>query len=96
MNLPRPVIFGEALTDVIRDNDNQWRSISDTVECGDACVGSWMASILMRPQAGATVHLRFSAACAVVVATRAGAYAPTAAEISTMIDSPNTTTRLGQ
>ncbi|WP_179403661.1 carbohydrate kinase family protein [Burkholderia guangdongensis] len=61
-------------------------TVADTVGCGDSCVGSWMASLLMRPDAPAAAHLRFAAACAAVVASRAGAYAPTVAEVNAMID----------
>lgn len=61
--------------------------VADTVGCGDACVGSWMASLLMRPQAGAAAHLQFSSACAAVAASKAGAYAPTVAEVMAQLES---------
>ncbi|WP_322028276.1 carbohydrate kinase [Burkholderia sp. BCC1981] len=67
-------------------------TVADTVGCGDACVGSWMASLLTRPDAPATEHLRFAAACAALVASHAGAYAPTAAEVHALIDSANAAT----
>ncbi|WP_269510293.1 carbohydrate kinase family protein [Burkholderia sp. IMCC1007] len=63
--------------------------VADTVGCGDACVGSWMASLLTRPEAAPADHLRFAAACAALVASRAGAYAPTAAEVHALIESAN-------
>jgi fructokinase len=59
--------------------------VADTVGCGDACVGSWMASLLLRPEAPAAAHLQFSAACAAVVASQAGAYAPTLDEVTAHI-----------
>ncbi|RQR24487.1 carbohydrate kinase [Burkholderia sp. Bp9143] len=59
-------------------------SVVDTVGCGDASIGSWMASLLMRPDAPAADHLRFAAACAAVVASHAGAYAPTVDEVLAM------------
>lgn len=62
-DLPRLVVFGEALT--------------DTVGCGDACMGGWIASLLTRPDAPAADHLRFAAACASLTCARHGAYAPT-------------------
>lgn len=61
--------------------------VADTVGCGDACLGSWMTSLLMRPDAPAPVHLEFVAACASIVASRAGAYAPTFAEVTAMLES---------
>jgi fructokinase len=64
-------------------------TVADTVGCGDACVGSWMASLLMHPDAPAAEHLRFAAACAAVVASHAGAYAPTVAEVVAMIGTAN-------
>ncbi len=67
-------------------------TVADTVGCGDACVGSWMASLLMNPEASAADHLRFAAACASLVASRAGAYAPTAAEVQALIDSAHAPT----
>ncbi|RQZ08032.1 carbohydrate kinase [Burkholderia sp. Bp9031] len=60
-------------------------TVADTVGCGDACVGSWMASLLTHPEAAAAEHLRFAAACAALVASRAGAYAPTEAEVQALI-----------
>lgn len=60
--------------------------VADTVGCGDASVGGWMASLLMRPEAPAAEHLRYAAACAAVVCAHPGAYAPTAAEVAAPLD----------
>ncbi|CAN0627128.1 fructokinase [Burkholderia multivorans] len=62
-------------------------TVADTVGCGDASIGSWMSSLLMRPDAPTADHLRFAAACAAVVASHAGAYAPTVDEVVAMIES---------
>ncbi|MPW21852.1 carbohydrate kinase [Paraburkholderia sp. CNPSo 3157] len=66
----------------------------DTVGCGDACVGGWMASLLMRPDASPTSHLRFAAACAAVACERQGAYPPTSAEVTAMLESASLCTDL--
>ncbi|WP_233859117.1 carbohydrate kinase family protein [Paraburkholderia sp. HD33-4] len=50
--------------------------VIDTVGCGDACFGGWLASLLARPDASFASHLEFSAACAAVTCARQGAYAP--------------------
>ncbi|RQX82623.1 carbohydrate kinase [Burkholderia anthina] len=60
--------------------------VADTVGCGDASIGGWLASQLARPDASAAEHLRYAAACAAVVCEHAGAYAPTAAEVTGMIE----------
>ncbi|MCA8103874.1 carbohydrate kinase [Burkholderia sp. BCCIQ04A] len=60
--------------------------VADTVGCGDASIGGWLASQLARPDASAAEHLRYAAACAAVVCEHAGAYAPTAAEVAGMIE----------
>ncbi|KAA1003482.1 hypothetical protein FVF58_36120 [Paraburkholderia panacisoli] len=72
-------------------SDSRWRrpvssstTPRDTVGCGDACVGAWMASMLSRPDAPPTSHLRFSAACAAVVCAQQGAYAPTMDEVTAL------------
>ena len=71
-------------------------TVADTVGCGDASVGSWMASQLLRPDAPPIEHLRFAAACAAVVASRTGAYAPTASEVQAMVNSEATSHRTAQ
>ncbi len=55
--------------------------VADTVGCGDASMGGWMASLLTRPDAPAVDHLRFAAACASLTCARHGAYAPTPDEV---------------
>ncbi|MCA8376858.1 carbohydrate kinase [Burkholderia multivorans] len=59
--------------------------VADTVGCGDASIGGWLASQLTRPEATAAEHLRYAAACAAVVCAHAGAYAPTAAEVDALV-----------
>lgn len=60
--------------------------VVDTVGCGDASVGGWLASQLARPDASPAEHLRDAAACAAVVCAHAGAYAPTSAEVAALIE----------
>lgn len=55
--------------------------VADTVGCGDAAMGGWMAALLRNPGATLVEQARWAAATAAVAATRAGAYAPTAAEV---------------
>ena len=71
-------------------------AVADTVGCGDASVGGWMASLLMHPEAPATEHLRYAAACAAVVCGHPGAYAPTAAEVASLLEPASTSTQLTQ
>lgn len=59
--------------------------IVDTVGCGDACVGGWMTSLLLRPDAPDQEHLRFAAACAALSGTRAGPYAASGAEVAALL-----------
>jgi fructokinase len=61
----------------------------DTVGCGDACAGGWMASLLTRPDAPLASHLQFSAACAAVTCAQQGAYAPTPDEVAARLGSDN-------
>ncbi len=65
-------------------------AIVDTVGCGDASIGGWLASQLLHPGASAADHLRCAAACAAVACAHAGAYAPTAAEVAKVIANPAT------
>jgi fructokinase len=62
--------------------------VVDTVGCGDASVGGWIASLLTRPDALFASHLRYSAACAALACARQGAYAPTADEVAARLASP--------
>lgn len=61
--------------------------VLDTVGCGDACLGGWIASLLTWPDAPPASHLRFSAACAAVACAQQGAYAPTVAEVMALLES---------
>jgi fructokinase len=61
--------------------------VVDTVGCGDACVGGWMASLLTRPDAPLASHLQFSAACAAVSCAQQGAYAPRSDEVTARLGS---------
>ena len=53
--------------------------VVDTVGAGDACVGSWMASLLTRPGTSPADHVAWAAAA--VSCSHAGAYAPTRDEV---------------
>jgi fructokinase len=59
--------------------------VIDTVGCGDASMGGWMASILLRPSANHSAHLQVAAATAALAATHAGPYAPTAVEADALL-----------
>jgi fructokinase len=56
-------------------------SVADTVGAGDACMGGWVASRLLRPRASSAEHLAWAAATAAASCRRPGAYAPTRAEV---------------
>jgi len=56
-------------------------TVIDTVGCGDAAMGAWMATLLDDPAASPATQARRAAAAAAVVAGRTGAYAPLAAEV---------------
>lgn len=56
-------------------------SVADTVGAGDACIGGFLASQMLSPGAELAEHLRFAAATAASVCTRAGAHAPTRDEV---------------
>ncbi|WP_028920037.1 carbohydrate kinase family protein [Pseudoxanthomonas suwonensis] len=60
--------------------------VVDTVGAGDACIGGYLASLLQRPEASLGEHVRFAAAAAAAACTRAGAHAPTAAEVQALLD----------
>ncbi|KAF1043642.1 MAG: Fructokinase [Herbaspirillum frisingense] len=59
--------------------------VVDTVGCGDASMGGWIASQLRQPDAPAQVHLQCAAAGAALAASKAGAYAATWDEVQTLI-----------
>lgn len=60
-------------------------NVIDTIGCGDAAMGGWIASILKQPNATIQTHLQYAAACAALTAAHAGAYAATWEEIQTFI-----------
>jgi fructokinase len=59
--------------------------LMDTVGCGDASMGGWIASMLARPQADVSAHLQVAAAAAALAATHAGPYPPSAAEVDELL-----------
>jgi len=59
--------------------------VVDTVGAGDACIGGFLASRLLQPQAALGVHARFAAATAAAACTRAGAHAPTRSEVERLL-----------
>ncbi len=59
--------------------------VEDTVGCGDAAMGGWMASLLLRPTANNIAHLQLSAATAALAATQAGPYPPSADEVDALL-----------
>ena len=61
--------------------------VVDTVGCGDASMGAWMAGKLLYPSAGHAVHLQISAAAAALAATRAGPYPPSDTEVKNLLKS---------
>jgi fructokinase len=56
--------------------------VADTVGAGDACMGGWIASRLLRPDAPMAEHLTFAAATAAAACRHAGAHAPTPDEVA--------------
>ncbi|WP_043649001.1 carbohydrate kinase family protein [Chitinilyticum litopenaei] len=56
--------------------------LADTVGCGDAVMGTWLAQRIANPQAHPRSVLHLAARCAALVAARPGAYAPLPAELS--------------
>jgi fructokinase len=58
--------------------------VVDTVGCGDAAMGAWMAARLSGERDRAT-HLLTAAATASLVAERAGPYAPLRAEVEAFV-----------
>lgn len=59
--------------------------VVDTVGCGDASMGGWIASQLRQPDAPTQVHLQCAAAGAAIAASKAGAYAATWEEVQALI-----------
>ncbi|PZQ29652.1 MAG: carbohydrate kinase [Stenotrophomonas acidaminiphila] len=55
--------------------------VVDTVGAGDACIGAFLSSRLLRPGLALKEHARFAAACAALACTRQGAFAPSSADV---------------
>ncbi len=56
-------------------------NVADTVGCGDAAMGGWIAAVLAEPQPDLVAQARVAAAAAAVSASHAGAYAPLRQEL---------------
>lgn len=59
--------------------------VVDTVGCGDASMGGWMSSVLLRPTASDIEHIQVSAAAAALAAMHAGPYPPSAVEVDVLL-----------
>lgn len=59
--------------------------VADTVGCGDAAMGGWMASLLLQPDAPPTARLGIAAGAAALAATRTGPYAPAQDEVVSLL-----------
>jgi fructokinase len=59
--------------------------VADTVGAGDASMGGWLASLLLRPEAPLARHLAFAAGAAAAACQRRGAHAPTWAEVEALL-----------
>jgi fructokinase len=59
--------------------------VVDTVGCGDATMGGWLASLLLNPERSHADHIRYAAGCAAVCCGHAGAYAPSASEVNELL-----------
>jgi fructokinase len=61
--------------------------VVDTVGCGDAAMGGWMAGVLADRALDLATQARLAAATAAVAATHAGAYPPLRHEVEALADS---------
>lgn len=61
--------------------------VVDTVGCGDAAMGGWMAGVLADRALDLATQARLAAATAAVAATHAGAYPPPRHEVEALADS---------
>src|SRR5262245_17485592 len=59
--------------------------VIDAVGAGDACMGGWVVSQLLRPNAPAAEHLAFAAATAAAACRHAGAHAPERGEVDAVL-----------
>lgn len=64
-------------------------AVADTVGCGDAAMGGWLASLLRQPGAPRQMHLQCAAAAAALSAARTGAYAATWDEVQALTGHKN-------
>ncbi|GLC92944.1 fructokinase [Cupriavidus sp. TA19] len=60
--------------------------VADTVGCGDAAMGGWMAGVLSGAAHDLAAQARLAAAAAAVAATRAGAYPPSREEVEGLLN----------
>jgi fructokinase len=60
--------------------------VVDTVGCGDASMAGWITGLLLHPEMRAPCQLARIAAVAATAAMHAGPYAPTAQEVSALLD----------
>ncbi|NGY05840.1 carbohydrate kinase family protein [Solimonas terrae] len=60
-------------------------NLADTVGAGDACIGGFVSSLLFDPSRDAAQALRFAAATAAAACMRAGAHAPSLAEVEALL-----------
>ncbi len=60
-------------------------AVADTVGAGDACIGGFLASSLLRPDMPPASHARVAAAAAALACTRSGAYAPEHDEVARLL-----------
>jgi len=60
-------------------------TVADTVGCGDAAMGGWIAGVLDEPRLDLGAQARLAAATAAIAASRAGAYAPLREEVDALL-----------
>ena len=60
-------------------------AVADTVGAGDACIGGFLASSLLRPHMPPASHARVAAATAALACTRSGAFAPAPDEVARLL-----------
>ncbi|WP_354675044.1 carbohydrate kinase family protein [Cupriavidus alkaliphilus] len=59
--------------------------VADTVGCGDAAMGGWMAGVLSGATGDLAAQARLAAAAAAIAATRPGAYPPRRDEVEELL-----------
>lgn len=60
-------------------------NVIDTVGCGDAAMGGWVAALLNKPALDAPSQLRMAAASAAITASRSGPYAASKEELQILL-----------